>query len=95
MRVQICSASNPSSTGRGAASIGRCLRLLTWRSAALRSPGQQRSSQAWRPQLNVTRQTRIHCGGSTMPWWQMVVEVVRPQRQLICTFRKHAEHSPA
>ena len=59
-RVQICSASIFSSRARGVAPSGRSLRFAACRSVALRSPGQQCSSQVCRPQLSVARHTLVH-----------------------------------
>lgn len=90
-RVQMCSASTSSSIGRR---CGFNFRRIACRSIAFCSPGQHRSPQACRPQCNPALQGRKHCGGSIVPWWQMVMNVLRPQRHSIGTLRIHAPQAP-
>ena len=92
--MHICSGSNMSSVFRGADAIGRCLRLLPCLSIALRSPGQHLSSHACLPQFSSVLQVLPHCGCSSVPWWQIVFEVVLPHRHLIWTVFIHEEQLP-
>lgn len=91
----MCSASN-SSLLTWLLACKNCFlpRLAASRSDASRSPGQQRSLHSWRPQFNVTRQVRIHQGGSGRVLWQTESKVFRPHLQLIGTFFKHGKQLP-
>ena len=89
--VQMCSASKSSVVPRDTF----CFRFAAMRSVAGFSPGQQCSPHSCRPQLRAILQILMHCGGCSIPWWQIVDDVVRPHRQTMGTTLRQGMHSPS